>query len=118
MSKIENAVREAITKGVVNAALDPLTSTETKDAPIVASNVLTQIGPVVSHLSNSEPWYQSRVTLGSLLAAIAGVVGLFGYAFPEELQGKVIDTIITLGPIIGAGIALYGRWAAKKPLGQ
>lgn len=118
MSKIDSSVREAVKQGVINAAMNPQTATTTADASIVASNVLTQVAPVVAHLTNSEPWYQSRVTLGAIIAAAAGLFGVFGYAFPAETQGKVIELIVALGPVIGGAIALYGRWVAKKPLGQ
>lgn len=118
MSNIDTAVRSAIVRGVVEAASSPLTATEGKDINIVTSKVLTEVAPIVAHVTNSEPWYQSRVTLGAILAASAGVLGVFGYAFPSELQGKVIDLVVALAPVIGGGLALYGRWVAKKPIGQ
>jgi hypothetical protein len=118
MSMVENAVRSAIVKGVANAASDPHVSTERSDINVVTSKVLSEVVPVVAHATNQEPWYQSRVTLGAILAAAAGVLGVFGYAFPSEVQGKVIDLVIALGPVIGGALALYGRWLAKKPLGS
>jgi hypothetical protein len=118
MPTVESAVRNAIVKGVTRAAIDPLLSTEQSDVGAVTSKVLTEVAPIVAHATNSEPWYQSRVTLGALLAAIAGILGLFGYAFPEEVQGKVIDLVLASTPLIGAALTLYGRWFAKRPLGN
>jgi hypothetical protein len=86
-------------------------------APSLEKAISDNVAQVVKHVTNQEPWYRSRVTLGALLAAAAGLAGALGYAFPEEMQGKVLDIVIAAGPIIGAMIALYGRWVATKPLG-
>lgn len=118
MSKIETAVRAAIVKGTVEAVANPQTAAEQKDVTIIASKVLNEVAPLVAHATNSEPWWKSRVTLGALLAAIAGVLGIFGVSFGVEDQSKVLDLIIALVPVIGAALTLYGRWVAKKPLGS
>lgn len=118
MTAVQSAVRDAIVKGAVKAANDFGTNTTNSDVGVITSKVMSEVAPIVAHATNNEPWWQSRVTLGALMAAVAGVLGIFGYAFPEETQGKVMDLVIALGPIIGAGLALYGRWAAKKPLGS
>ncbi|MFD2143771.1 hypothetical protein [Ancylobacter oerskovii] len=101
------AVRHAATAGL-----------DTTDATAIAKEVAKEATAVVINQTNNELWYQSRVTLGAILAALAGILGLFGWAVPAEMQGKVIDLIVALGPVIGAALALYGRWAAKKPLGS
>lgn len=118
MPTVESVVRDAIVKGVSKAAADPHVSTESADIGKVTSKVLTEVAPIVAHATNSEPWYKSRVTLGAILAAAAGVLGVFGYAFPSEVQGKIIDLVISLGPVIGGALTLYGRWVAKKPIGE
>lgn len=115
---IQDTVRDAIVKGAFAAAASPQTTTEGKDVSIITSKVLTEVAPIVAHATNSEPWWQSRVTWGALLAALAGVLGVLGYSFPAEVQGKIIDLIIALLPLIGGLTALYGRWVAKKPIGQ
>ena len=113
----ENIV-SAIAEGVNAGVNSPSTRATSADARTIIDAVERSTAPVVAHITNTEPWYQSRVTLGAILAAAAGVVGAFGYAFPEDVQGKVVDLIVALGPVIGGALALYGRWAAKKPLGQ
>lgn len=112
--KLENKIIGAVVSAVGNPAVPAQPGAV---SPIVDA-VTSRIVPEIISATNNEPWYRSRVTLGALLAAIAGVLGLFGYAFPAEAQGKVIDLIIALGPLIGAAITLYGRWAAKKPIGE
>ncbi len=118
MADIQNVVRSAIVAGVSAAAASPSTNATPSDTAAIASRVAHEVIPVVTHATNSEPWYQSRVTLGAFLAAASGLAGIFGYSFGTDEQAKVVDLIISLGPVIGAALALYGRWAAKKPLGQ
>ena len=114
----KSAIAAAIVAGVKAAAASPSNDLKKPDVVAVARQVADEVIPTVLNATNNEPWYQSRVTLGALLAAVAGVLGIFGFAFPDEMQGKVLDLVIALGPILGAGLALYGRWAAKKAIGQ
>lgn len=116
--RIKETVRDAIMKGAFEAAKSPMTATQGSDVQVITSKVLTEVAPIVAHATNNEPWYASRVTWGALLAAVSGVLGILGYSFPAEMQGKIIDLIIALLPIIGGLTALYGRWVAKKPIGQ
>lgn len=79
--------------------------------------IADEVSAVVVNQLNQEPWYQSTVTIGSLIAVIGGGYG-FGYdiavnGFPEP---AAFTTSIT--PIIGGLIALYGRWVQRKPLGM
>jgi len=117
-TKAVNVLIDAITKGAVAAADSKATDTTRADIGVITSKVLSEVAPVVLNATNNEPWYQSRVTLGAILGGVAGLVALAGWSFPEEVQGKVVDAIVTLAPLIGMAITLYGRWRAKKPLGQ
>lgn len=118
MADVQKDVLNGIVDGVKKAVHSETTAAHPRDTKEIVEAVEAKVAPIVAHVTNSEPWYQSRVTLGAILAAAAGVLGLFGYAFPSEAQGKVLDLVIALAPIIGGGFALYGRWAAKKPLGS
>lgn len=118
MADIKREVLSAIAIGAINAAKSANTSVTERDAGPIATMVANEVVPLVEHATNSEPWYQSRVTLGALLAAASGIAGIFGYTFGIDDQARVVDLILALGPVIGAALALYGRWAAKKPLGQ
>ena len=118
MATSKEVIKTAIAQGVIAGVSSPTTSATRADAGTIIDAVLATTAPVVAHITNTEPWYQSRVTLGAVLAAAAGVLGAFGYAFPEDVQGKIVDLIVALGPVIGGALALYGRWVAKKPLGK
>ncbi|AWM23459.1 hypothetical protein [Sinorhizobium fredii] len=112
--KLENKIIGAVVSAVGNPAVPAQPGAVSPIVDAVTSKIL----PEIISATNNEPWYRSRVTLGAILAAAAGVLGMFGYAFPADVQGKVIDLIIALGPVIGGAIALYGRWAARKPIGE
>lgn len=118
MNTAQEKLETKIASAVINAIGDPDVPAQPAAAAPIIDAVTNKIAPEIIAATNNEPWYQSRVTLGAILAAAAGVLGIFGYAFPAEVQGKVIDLIIALGPVIGGGIALYGRWVAKRPIGQ
>lgn len=66
---------------------------------------------------NAEAPYQSRVTIGNVLAAVGLVGSLFGFAIaPEDLEATSngVSAIITAG---GIAYSLYGRWWPRlKPL--
>lgn len=76
----------------------------------------TEAAKIIVNQTNNEPWFQSRVTLGSLasvLGAVTALMNMFATGdFDPTIAGGAIATLL------GAGLALYGRWAAKKPLGQ
>jgi hypothetical protein len=63
------------------------------------------------------------VTWGAQLTGIAAAGGIFGWAFPPEMQGKIVELAVNLSPLIasliGGLFTLYGRWIARtsKPLG-
>lgn len=134
MSKIDlgKAVAVAIAAGAAQAAADPGNKMTTGEVPAVVKAAQEAAKPVVAeaqakidHLTNQEPWYRSRVTLGALAAMAAGVAGLAGFSFSAEDQAFAVDTAvkaIELGSaamaLIGGAVAWYGRWRAKKPLGQ
>ena len=76
----------------------------------------TEAAKIVVNQTNNEPWFQSRVTLGSLASVLGAITALLNMIstgdFDVTIAGGAIATLL------GAGLALYGRWAAKKPIGQ
>lgn len=82
--------------------------------------IVTQVtaDPVLKNEMNAEPWWQSRVALGSIVAAIGVLLPtalrLFGIEAKESDILRHLDAIVTLA---GALYALYGRLASGlKPL--
>lgn len=85
-----------------------------------AEKVVAQVtaDPVVKNEMNAEPWWQSRVALGSIVASLGVVLppllALFGIDASADKIVEFGTAIITLG---GALFALYGRLASGlKPL--
>ncbi|TWF53276.1 hypothetical protein [Neorhizobium alkalisoli] len=119
MSAVENVVRAAVQKGAAKAAEEFTTKMSPADVPQVTSKVLAEVAPVVAHVTNSEPWYQSRVTVGNYVAMASVVIGpIIGHSFSPEEQGLITAVVTGAGVMAGAAFSLYGRWVAKKPLGQ
>lgn len=88
------------------------------DAVRVAEQVAAKVAPVIVSQANQEPWYQSRVTWGALLSIATGIAALFGIVIsPEDIE-LFIGIAMAAGTVIGGAITLYGRWKAKKPIGQ
>jgi hypothetical protein len=59
------------------------------------------------------------VTWGAIIAGASPLVAsLLGReAFSHEEQMLATAVMASLGSAVGAGIVLYGRWKARKPLG-
>ena len=83
----------------------------------VAVAVTKEVAPILVNASNQEPWYQSRVTIGALLALVgAAYTLLLDFYTPPPPSVEVLTA--QLGIIGGSVTTLYGRWVAKKPIGQ
>ena len=106
------AVREVAAQAVRDAAQDTSNTLSPRDAPAVAEAVTQKLAPVIAHATNTEPWYQSRVMWGAILAAAAPVAVALGL----DISWIDSETLAALGAAVGAGITLYGRWKARKPL--
>lgn len=101
---VENIIRGAIR--------EVAGSTAAGNAPAIA---VKEAAAVVINQTNNEPWIQSRVTLGAggaLLVSIGRIIAELGSENPD-LIAVTPDFVV----IVSALLALYGRWAAKKPLG-
>lgn len=116
-SELEQNVTTKVTQAAQETASDPKVAMDySAIAPLVAT-VLDKILPMIRHSTSTEPWYQSRVFWSAVLSVIAGILGIFGVAFPAEVQATYINVVMALVPLVAAGFALWGRYA-KKPLGS
>jgi len=92
----------------------------TSEAEQVAAAVTKEIAPVVVNATNAEPWYQSRIFRGLLVA----IVGYLGSKLGLVIGESEVADLINIGAAIfeagGLLYAWYGRvvGASKKPLGQ
>lgn len=119
---MNEAVRDQLAVPVVlavkAAAKDPKTVLDRADAAPVARAVINELTPVVEHLTNQEPWYQSRVTWGAIISIATPVLGALGISvgwLDPDLAVAISTAAVSL---VGGVLTLYGRWKARKPLGQ
>lgn len=103
---------------ILKELLKPGTPVDDYDAPLVAQKAAEAVAPLLVNQANAEPWYQSRVTWGALVSIGTGLATLAGFAIgPDDVeQIMVIGT--AGGTLVGGLLTLYGRWKAKKPIGQ
>jgi hypothetical protein len=117
-ASVKRSVKEKVAEAVIETVQRPDVDSSVNAASEITEAVTDNVLPQVVHATNSEPWYQSRVTIGAIIIILSRLLAHFGYAIPEELHGAVLDLIIAFGPYIGAVFALWGRWVARKPLGS
>lgn len=126
MGRVAGAIAKAVIKRRIKRVLEradvPVDNT---DADVVAEVAADEAVPTILHMTNQEPWYQSRVTLGALVSIGSGFAVLGGIAVDEGVQRQLVDTLVGVGTIAGSigavwgGVsALWGRWVARRPLGQ
>lgn len=107
-AEIEKKVAEAVAPSTVPGNIQTV-------AP-VTQKVMEEVGPVVEHLTNQEPWWQSRVAIAALLIVFSRLVAMFGYKLPEELHGPITDIIIYVLPGVAVALLGWARYFARKPL--
>ena len=118
MNAATTALENKIAAAVIETVNKPNVAAQYQAARPIIEAVTDKIGPEIINATNNEPWYQSRVILGSLAAMVATVLAIFGITFDLDTQSKVIDLIVVAAPLIGSAYALYGRLTVKKPIGQ
>ncbi len=113
---IEKVVEAALDK----AAAKTSTNMTKADVPIAKAEVVEAVRDEVvartEHVTNTEPFYQSRVTLGSIVTILGSIAALLNMVVVGEFDQALFST--SVAGVLGAGFALYGRWFAQKPLGR
>lgn len=119
------AVRPVINK----AAKSDKVSLQQKDAPGLTTDVASavndnvavaqkEVDAVIKNLENKEPWYQSRVILGTLITGILQLASFIGLQ-TDTIEPEGVTNIVMQGvSFLGAAFALYGRLVTNKPLGE
>jgi hypothetical protein len=52
-----------------------------------------------------------------MIAVVAGVAGMFGYAMIPADQATLVDGLTSFAAFIGGAFAIYGRIRATKQIG-
>lgn len=120
---MNNAIRKAVltaaVAGAQTAAASPNIAIERSAVGPVAESVANELAPRLEHLTNAEPWYLSRVTWGVLVALVCTMLRpITGTLLDEGQTQEIVSALAAGGQLFGLGFTLYGRWAAKKPIGN
>lgn len=113
-------VKEAVGVAVDRLAASPRTRIHEEDkqavTEIVAIEVAKELDGRLKHQTNQEPIYKSRVSIGAIGSILSGMAILLNLIASGQFDHTQIGLAIT--SILGGGFSLYGRWFAKKPLGE
>jgi len=121
---IVTTILEKVLDKVLNrVAASPHLSLEKKDVDAVKEVIVKEVNQEVEardkFATNSEPAHKSPVTVGSTTTVIGSILMLWTVfqdgALSADEQVFAASAIATL---MGALFALWGRWMAKKPLGE
>lgn len=66
----------------------------------------------------AKPWYASRTIWGVVVTLAAQLLSRWGYQLSPDLQGEVVDLVLQAVSAGGAGLAVWGRVAASKPIAR
>ena len=109
---------QAVTQGLVENPYIPVTrETAVLAREEVESKLTKQLLPMIQHVTNQEPWYRSRVTIGNLVSGVCLLLAVGGVKISADDQLIAIEVIGAVGIIGGNLYSLYGRWRARKPIG-
>ena len=63
-----------------------------------------------------KPWWASRGVVGGLVAAGAGIAGLFGYALSPAETAAIGELVLALTAAVAGLVAAIGRARASRPI--
>lgn len=61
--------------------------------------------------------FKSKTVWGGAIAALAGVLGIFGYQLEAADQATLAEAISNGAALVGGLLAIYGRVKATKKIG-
>ncbi|MDE4621751.1 hypothetical protein [Sinorhizobium meliloti] len=117
--KLENKIAAAVITTVAN----PAVPADAAAAGPIINAVTSKIAPEIINATNNEPWWQSRVVWGSIVAIAAPLAApLLSWVIGEtvtisaEEQANIAAALAAAGAALGGLFAIYGRFAARKPI--
>ena len=96
----------------------PIPAPPTLDADAIAAKVIEKVlaQPEVAKLSTPVAWYQSHAIWGALVAGLAPVLGLLGYALSPEDAQTLVTGLVAVSSGVGMVISIYGRITTTRPI--
>lgn len=118
--KIVQAASDAVQETAEKPTNEMSPTAVAEAQPQLDANIQQKVTNAVAHVTNTEPWYQSRVTIGNYIAIAAAIAGVFGVVVEQDSILTWTEIIYLGAPVVvgvaGSAFSLYGRWKAKKPL--
>lgn len=112
-------ISDLIEVGLEHAVENKGNSLSRDDIPSVKTSLMNTISPVVVNATNQEPWYKSRVVIGTLISLLSVGARYAGIQFDYIDQETMTDLVLQLVPVLGGFYALYGRLkTGLKPIGE
>ena len=76
-------------------------------------------------MEQTKRWFESAGVWGGIVAALAGVAGLFGYTITPEDQAQIASTasrvaelVLSVGALGGGILSIFGRVRASKTIAK
>lgn len=66
----------------------------------------------------SKQWWKSKTIIGAIVSLVSTLLASFGVQIAPDMQAEIVASLLTLGGVIGAGLSIYGRIAAKHAIGK
>lgn len=90
----------------------------TLDADAIAAKVIERVlaQPDVARLSTPIPWHQSHAIWGALVAGLAPILGLLGYALTADDAQKVVTGLVAVSSGVGMIVSIYGRLTTTRAI--
>lgn len=114
----EIKAKEVVGQTLDKLAQSPSINLSEASAEKMQSAVVKEMSAVIANQTNQEPWYQSRVTWGALVSVALPILGALGVATDVIEPDELIALGMAAGSVVGGIITLYGRWVARKPIGE
>ena len=69
-------------------------------------------------MEDIKPWYLSTGIWGSIVAKLAAIAGLAGYAIDPQSQHDIVLVIVCVVTAVSSAYSLMGRLKATKKIGK
>ncbi|MBT9370259.1 hypothetical protein [Rhizobium sp. CSW-27] len=118
MTDTSKTVQSLIVQSVADAVQRPDVPAESGAVQPIVAAVAQSLAPVLAHSANTEPWYQSRVTIGAIVSIMIPLLGALGISSDVIDADQLTAILVAAGSLVGGLLTLYGRWSAKRPIGN
>lgn len=117
MTSAKRIIEATVSQAVNDAVRNSPNASQSAAHPI-AREVMEAVVPIALHNTNNEQWWKSRVTWGAIASIALPMLGALGVSSDVIDADQFTSLGIALGTAAGGVLTLYGRWKARKPIGD